>query len=219
MVRGKLLVIMLAALALVGCKATVETAVNLSDLLEGPSKALPGMVYVEVAGCNDYQDSRKPSTSLIESQKQIPHVFPDAEYVECFRQQMDSFASFKLPIYLDKDVDGKPASEQHINLASNDGVLLSVVVPKLIQDKLAESRKSMMGSSLDMNVAIKIKNDTGKEFAFAAVSAFVDGAPIVYSSMTGGKDAEFVVNLSDVSVQAAVTGPGAMVLFHDESGS
>ena len=215
----RILAVALATVFIGGCKMTVETPVNLSDLLSGPTKTLPSALYVEVAACADYQDSRKPSSSLVDIQKEIPGIFQDAEFVECFRKEMNSFASFSVPVYLDKDKDGKPASTNHINLGSNDTVLLAVVVPEAIQKKMEAAKKKMMGTSLDMRVDIKIKNDTGKDFKFDATSAFVDESPIIYSGMTAPKDAEFVVRLSDVSVQAAIRGTGAMVLYHAPAGS
>lgn len=216
---GKIILASLATLLIAGCKTTVQTEVTLSELLGGETKALPGALYVEVASCNDYQDSRKPSSSLIEAQQQIPGIFKDAEYVECFRQKMDSYAHFKMPIYLDKDKDGKTASNDHINLVSNNSVLLSVVVPDALQKKVEAAKNKPLGSSIDMRVTIKIKNDTGNEFKFNAISAFVDDSPIVYSGITAHKDGEFVVKLSDVSVQAALTVQGAPVLYHAPTGS
>ncbi|WP_237173016.1 DUF7424 family protein [Paracandidimonas lactea] len=216
---GKFAAVLLSTLALAGCKATVETQVSLSELLSGPTKVLPGALYVEVASCADYQDSRKPSSSLVETQQQIPGIFQDAQFVECFRQKMDSYAHFKIPVYLDKDKEGKPASPAHINLISNESVLLSVVVPEQIQQRLDGAKKKMHATALDIRLGVSVKNDIGKDFKFDAMSAFVDGSPIVYSSMTSHKDRTFQVMLSDVSVQAALTGSGAGVLFHAPAGA
>lgn len=88
---------------LVGCKATVETEVGLKDILESKTKTIDGNLYVEVTGCNSYEDSRKPSDSVIEAQQTIPRIFEDAEYIECFSKQFDSFAHFNIPVVLDKD--------------------------------------------------------------------------------------------------------------------
>lgn len=202
------------SLMLVGCKTSIETEVSLTDLLQGPTKVIPSSIQIEVAACNDYQDSRKPSSSLVDVQKSIPDIFKDAEYVECFRQKMDSFAKFTVPVYLDKDRDGKLASEDHLVLLSSNNTLLAVSVPEQVRVRFDNANKKMMGVSLDMSVAIKVTNDTGGDFRLSALSTFIDGQPVIYQNLTVPKDAKFTLRLSDVSVQAALAGSDARVLLN-----
>lgn len=200
-----------ACLLVVGCKTTVETEVNISDLLSSPTKQLPGSLIVEVPACQDYQDSRQPSSTLVEVQKMVPTIFKDATFTECYRQQFNSFAAFDVPLVLDKDKDGKLASEDHINILSNDSSLLAVAVPDKIKDGLENASKRGPSSALDMNVTIKVVNDTGSDFDFSVISAFIDEQPHVFGNLTSKANGSFTVRLSDVSVQSALGGD-AMVL-------
>lgn len=200
-----------ALLLVAGCKTTVETEVNISDLLSSPTKQLPGSLIVEVPACQDYQDSRQPSSTLVEVQKMVPTIFKDATFTECYRQQFNSFAAFDVPLVLDKDKDGKLASEDHINILSNDSSLLAVAVPDKIKDGLENASKRGPSSALDMNVTIKVVNDTGSDFDFSVISAFIDEQPHVFGNLTSKANGSFTVRLSDVSVQSALGGD-AMVL-------
>lgn len=174
---------------------------------------IPAVLYVEVASCTDYKAPGQPSSSLLNVQTRLQTVFPDAHYSECSRKDRESFASFKLPVYLDKLLDGKPASQDHINLVSNESVLLWVVVPEQVRARMGPSTKKS-GVSLDMDIGITVVNDTGAAVEFAAVSTFVDGNPAVYRSMSLSKEASVALRLSDVSVQAAFAGSGSPVLYH-----
>lgn len=211
------LTITLMVLLLAGCKTTVQTQVKLTELLQGEAKAIPSTLTIEVASCNDYQDSRKPSSSLLDVQKHIPAVFKDAEYVECFRQKMDSLAKFNVPVYLSKDEEGIPASNDHLSLVSNKSILLAITVPEAMKTRLGQTRKEMMGMSLDMNVLVEVTNDTGTEFPLGAIATFIDDQPVVYQNLNVPKDAKFTLRLSDVSVQTALAGAYARVLYHDNS--
>jgi len=111
--------LVVGVLLITGCKATVETEVSLTDIQQSESKLINGDLYVEVAACNSYEDSRKPSDSLVRAKQNVPSIFNGAEFVECFSKEFDSFAHFSIPIALDKDEDGKMASDSHINLISN----------------------------------------------------------------------------------------------------
>jgi len=200
-----------ACLLIVGCKTTIETEVTVSDLLSSPTKQIAGALVVEVPACQDYQDSRKPSNTLIEVQKMVPTIFKDATFAECYRQQFNSFARFDLPLVLDKDKDGKLASEEHINILSNESEMLAVAVPAQIKAGLEDAAKRGPGSALNMRMKIKVVNDTGADVSFNVVSAFVDDEPYVFGSLISKADQSFTVTLSDVSVQSAVNGD-AMVL-------
>lgn len=210
----KIAVVAMATALLAGCKTTVETEVGLSDLLTAPTKQLAGNLLVEVPACESHEDSRRPSDVLVDVQQAVPGIFSDAKYAECYRKGFNSFARFSLPIFLDKDRDNKLASESHVNLVSNDEGLLSVSVPKSVKAKLAAAQKKSPVGALDLSFAIKVRNDTGKDFSFSAIGVFVDQKPHVFSTLTAKAGGTFVVVLSDVSAKAAVENGYAMVLRH-----
>jgi hypothetical protein len=201
-------------LILTGCKATVETEVSLQDILESKTKTISGDLYVEVAACNNYEDSRKPSDSVVKSQQIIPSIFADAKYIECFSKKFDSFAHFSIPVVLDKDKDGKFASESHVNIISNSESLLTIGIPQSIKANMERVKNNSFGiNSFDLKVNIKINNDTGKEFPFKVVAAYVEGQPYIFGNLTSKKNGAFVITLSDVSVSSAMENETAIVLL------
>ncbi|HAU06502.1 MAG TPA: hypothetical protein DCS49_01765 [Gammaproteobacteria bacterium] len=210
-----ILSVLVITVLLGGCKATVESEVSLKDILESKTKSISGDLYVEVAGCNSHEDSRKPSNSVTKAQQTIPSIFADAKYIECFSKRFDSFAHFNVPVVLDKDKDGKLASESHINIISNSESLLTVGIPQSIKANMERVKANSFGaSSFDLKVNIKINNDTGNEFPFKVIAAYVEGQPYVYGDLTSEGDSVFVVTLSDVSVSEALEYGTAMVLLH-----
>lgn len=206
--------VVLSVILLAGCKTTVETEVSVSDLLTSGTKTIPGNLYVEVAACNDHEDSRKPSSTLIKTQEIVPTVFPEAKYEECYRQKFDSFARFIVPIVLDKDQDGKLASENHVNIVSNKDNLLSVAVPEVIKSNLDKAKHQGPGTAFKMNVSIKVNNDSGQDFPFTVMASYVDDQPQVFSNLTAPAGSSFVVRLSDVSVSSALDNGSTRVLIH-----
>lgn len=214
MSRMKRIAVLACVAALIsGCKTTVETAVSLSDLLTAPSKQLPGNLYVEVPSCQSHEDSRLPSTSVQDVQKAMPDIFSDAKYQECFRKGFDSYVRFSVPIFLDKDLDGKPASPSHINLISNEKALLRVSVPDQVKARIINAQKRSPVGGLDLKFVIRVKNDTGKDFAFTALAAYIDRTPHVFNSLTVKRGGEFVITLSDVSARSALDKGEALVLL------
>ncbi len=206
--------VLVVTILLAGCKASVDTEVSLKDILESKTKTIGGDLYVEVAGCNSHEDSRKPSNSVVETQQKIPSIFADAKYIECFSKKFDSFAHFNIPVVLDKDKDGKLASESHVNIISNSESLLTVGIPKSIKANMDRVKANSFGvSSFEFQVNIRVNNDTGKEFPFKVVAAYVEGQPYIYSDFTSKGNSAFVVTLSDVSVSSALESGTAMVLL------
>ncbi|MBV2182042.1 MAG: hypothetical protein KUL86_12535 [Castellaniella sp.] len=200
-----------AVLALAGCKTTVNSEIAVSELQGGQSKELPGDLYVEVASCNDFEDSRKPSKTLLDVQQKIPGVFPTAVYKECFRQKMDSYAHFSMPLFLDLDKDGKLGSEQTINVISNDTAVLGLAVPDALQKKIASAKKDTFGS-MNLSVLVKVTNDTKEEFRFGVGAAYIDNHPVTDRVLVAPAGASFIVRLSDVAVDAAVAGQDPAIL-------
>lgn len=207
----KIAAVAAAALALAGCKTAVNSEVSVSDLQGGQSKELPGALYVEVASCTDFEDSRKPSKTLLDVQQKIPGVFPTAVYKECFRQKMDSYAHFEMPLFLDLDKDGKLGSEQTINVISNDTAVLGLAVPADMQKKIAQAKKDVIGA-LDLSVLVKVTNDTKEPFRFSVGAAYIDDTPVMDNVLSAPPGASFIVRLPDVAVDAAVAGQDPAIL-------
>lgn len=209
-----ILSMIIVAILLTGCKATVETEVSLKDILESKTKNISGDLYVEVAACNSHEDSRKPSDSVTKARQTIPSIFAGAKYIECFSKKFDSFAHFSIPVVLDKDQDGKFASESHVNIVSNSKSVVTVGIPPLIKANMERVKAESFGANtFDLQVNIKINNDTGKKFPFKVIAAYVDGKPYIYEELTSNSNSAFYVTLSDVSIGSALENGAAMVLL------
>ncbi len=202
---------------LTGCKASLEAQVNLSDLLSSKTKDITGDLYLEVTTCSSYKDSRQESSSLIKAKNTVPHVFLGAKYIECFRKEFESFAHFQLPIKLDKDHDGKLASDSQLNIISNSKELLTVGIPRLINKKIENVKnESYTTKDLELVFQIKVVNDTGRDHPFVVFSSYLNGSPYTYGNSNSKAGSSFVVKLSDVSVDQAISFTTSHVLFHDE---
>ncbi|UAA39427.1 hypothetical protein KIH87_03460 [Paraneptunicella aestuarii] len=202
-------------LFLTGCKGSIETRVNISDLLSTKTKDIVGDLYVEVPSCTSYKDSRQESDSLQKAKTQISNIFTGAQFNECFTKQFKSYAHFHIPMVLERDNDGKLASETKLNIQSSEDNLLAVGFPSSIAEKLKRLEESSLRTqSLDIEVNIEVVNDTGKSHSFRVISAYIDGDPYVYESLSAPADSSFLVTLSNVSVDNAKQNGSTFVLLH-----
>ena len=203
--------LILTTTTLAACKTTIETQVSLSDILGSEPRTFVGDLYFEVASCHDYEDSRQPSKSLLRARDEVPVVFPDAKYVECFSQRSDSLAHFKTEVALVRNANALAADR--INLvAFNPDVLLAVAIPESMRNRLNRMREDNL-TSLDLEVIIHVKNDTGKDFPIRVLAAYINDDPAIYGVLTSKPDRErFTLKLSDVSIDAALKYGVAQVL-------
>ena len=197
---------MVVLLAFVGCDAIVEAEIKLSDILKGAkTHSIQGDLYVGLLSCTDYEDSRKPSESLDEVRQTVPGIFTDAKYVECFTKELDSFAHFTISILVDKDDDGKYASDDHINIITTKKIVLGVGIPPQIKSKLDRLEEDSYGmNALDLIVKIKLVNDTKTVQKFKIYSAYLDDEAVVYGEISMKPGSSTTIKLSDVSVSSAM---------------
>lgn len=210
--------VFLVSLGLAACNATIETEVSIQQLLDKKATVTNGLLNVEVAACADYEDSRKPSNSLIEAQENIPKVFKDAEYKECFKKRFDSFASFSVPLYFDFKQDGKMESSEHVNLISMDILVLTIGIPDLIRERIESLEKTSHGvSAIDLDVQILVKNDTDKDFPVQVLSAYIDDSPVIFADFSIATGESHTFKLSNVSVDDAMQSGMAALLLKPET--
>ena len=211
----KLHAILLASILFLGCKAPVEIGFNYSDLINVNPRTLLGDLYVEIPSCNDYSDSRLPSTSVIEAQRDIPYIFNGAEYVECFSKDFTSLVHFKIPVAVVKENDDKIASGSMVYLISNDNVILSLGIPKKIKENLEiiENRSFGMGSIEDISFTMEITNDTDESISCKALSCYIDEQPVLWNEMESSQGAIVNIKLSNASVDYAFKYGVASILF------
>lgn len=214
----RLLTVFIICLSVSGCKTIVETEVKLSELLSGKSKDIQGALYLEVASCSSYEDSRLESDSVTEAKIKVPQLFVGAEYKECFKKKFNSYASFSLPIRLSaKEIDGEFESNSTFSIFSKNAFLLVVGIPKSLNAKIDEFQKKNYAKSSDFKFNIKISNDTGEDHTFTALSSYINKKPYILNdnfSLKKGDDA--YITLSDVSIDHARELNYAFVLMNNK---
>jgi hypothetical protein len=194
-----LLLIMVILCSIIGCKTTIQTEVKSSVLRDNNIKSISGDMFIEIPSCSDFSDPTKPSDGLLKSQQVIPDIFKDATFCECFSQDFDTYAHYKIPIYIDRSVDGKLASAEHINIISNEAMVLGLGVPKCIKDKL--QRHNEDATLLDLN--IKFVHDGQDKIVANIYSSYVNNLPIIRNECTLSPGSYFI-KLSNVSVDYAI---------------
>lgn len=201
---------------LLGCKVEVQTEIAFSDLLnDGDSVLIPGEILVEVAACDDFEDSRQPSESLVEAQELIPRIFPDAEFVECYERMFESTAYFTTMIMLDKEPDQQFGSQSHVNIfAGGETFLMMVGMPESIRQSI-EGAGDESFVPLDYGMTITIVNDTEERLPFSVVAAYVSGTPSVSGSWSVAPGGTFDISLSDVSIDQVIQKGWARVLHRE----
>lgn len=201
---------------LVGCKAEVETKITFSEITSGVTKTTLGDIYVEITACGDHEDTRKASESLLQAKSKIPSIFEGAQYVECFNKKLDTFAHFKIPISIDGNNNGKLESDNAITLLSEKGIMY-VAVPSVLAKRINEAKNDPEGAGLtDISIQININNDTKDGIIFKAFSSYIDGRPYVYTTLCAHPNDPFVVRISNVSVDEALTeGKSAVIAIID----
>ncbi len=178
----KYFAILFLSILIVGCKTHLTADINVSDLSGDKLKDKTAVLYAEIASCNSYEDSRNPSSSLIEAQQTIPSLFDGAKFDTCFQQKMDSFAQFSIPLTVGKINNDEGFTARKVKLFSNDsGLLLALHMPKNIKDKFEQhNKKDFQTNPLtpeSVFITITLNNDTEKMFTFAKPELFINSDP------------------------------------------
>ncbi len=195
-----------------GCNGLIETEVKLSQLQSPNNHNINGDLYIEVAACSSYEDSRKESDSVKESKMTIPSIFKDAKYVECFQKEFQSYTHFTIPMIVSKKND--LVSNDYIHIISNGENLLGVGVPPSIKQNMDRVKANSFGmTDIDLNVQIKFLNDTNKDLPFKVVSAYLNEQPYIYGELQSTKNDSFMIRLSDVSVDNTLNNQFSTVLL------
>ncbi len=182
---GVLSAAILASVA--GCKIHIDIPVKMSMLKPDVSGSettegdplVFGTVRAEIPSCHDFSDTRKPSSSLLETKSKIPTIFNDAEFKECYSKNFVTFAEFSIPIAIDKHKDGKYSRDDCINVISLENQVLSLAIPPSIRNQLQlYTDQSFAIDSLEPVVSIYLKNDIGREIKATVVGIYVDDEPM-----------------------------------------
>ncbi|CDG20362.1 conserved exported protein of unknown function [Xenorhabdus poinarii G6] len=205
----KWLVVAASVLALSGCKVDVETKVNTDDLTSVDHKVVKGDINVEVSSCTHYEDSRQDSKDLIKLKQKIPTIFTNAEYVECYRKNFDSYAHFTIPVAVGVlPDDGQLGDKADIFILSHQKTYAGAVIPKDVLDKIKKAQKDMMGK-LNIRMSIILERGNKPVPTLISLGTYMTSAknkdyPLVADGINLAKEMKF--RLSDVSNSALSNG-------------
>ncbi|WP_312730898.1 DUF7424 family protein [Atlantibacter hermannii] len=198
------------SLLLGGCKIGVRTDLPLSGVLSEGLKDADSDLLVEVASCTSYEDSRQPSDTLLDAQKTVPTVFPDAKYKECFTQKMTSWAIFSIPVVYGRHTgsDLKDDGKLHIlSYKDTNGQYIAVEASETLKERVkALTSKSFSSfNPADLIINVRLNNDTGSDKKIDIVSSFINDQPVpLITDSTLQKDQFIELRLSDVTTQAVL---------------
>ena len=201
----------LAVAVLLGCDAKVQVSVLFSQLLKGAAVSIQSDLHVQIAGCQDSEDAKKPADSLVKVKETIPKVFALAVYVDCVTKGFETFARFQIPVGLNP----KPAdADVMMSVQTTAGALISFHVPRSIKESLDAVRRDSFGmNDLKLKVSIVLQNDTAVDKHIRVVGAYVDGVPKIDENVILAKGAAITVLLADVAVDRALNAGAAPVLL------
>ncbi|MEY6431934.1 hypothetical protein ABC977_05865 [Thioalkalicoccus limnaeus] len=206
--------LLLATPFLAGCKTSVEVEVTVMDLLFGQTRMLEADLRTQVTDCQTGDDAAASPGSLAERQRMISEVWPDAEYQTCVPRDGSHSAQFRIPIALDKDRDGKLASDQHINLVSSEDALLMLAVPDTLRARIDR----VFGEGLraryhPIEARIRILNDHGNAIPLQVFSVYVDEEPHIFGDITLRQNGSIRLRLSDVTIDNALDKRTSIILM------
>lgn len=193
---------------LAGCKVGVRTTVPLSGLLSEGIKEINSDLFVEVASCTDFEDSRKPSKTLLNAQKTVSSTLPEAKFKECFTQKMVSWANFTLPISYGRYPGERLKDDGRLHILSypdKEGQYIAIEAAESLKERVNEPSRSGY-SDFDPSklfIYITIDNDTKTDKKMDIVSSFVQEKPaMLIPNTTLGSNQIIELRLSDVTTQA-----------------
>lgn len=216
---NKIFTTLIIAVLLAGCKVDVTTKVNTDDLLSTEHKSVAGLMKIEIPSCNDFEDSRKDSNSLTDLKLKIPTVFRNADFRECYKQKLSSYADFVIPVgvgYFEGDF--KPV-DTDIYIFSNKDVYAGVILTKEAAARIKSVKKGLPD---DLKLELTLIFEKGQKPIpnIAALGTYMTGSETKNSPIIAGRVAieakEVKFKLSDVSNSELSQGKAIPVLVNVE---
>lgn len=210
--------LLLTALILSGCKATAELEVSVLDLFYSKTKMIAADFYTQVAACGEQGDT--PSPSLAQRREAVMAVMGDAAYQGCADRGGRAMAHFQIPIALDKDQDGKLASEDHINLISTDDAFLTLTIPGGLRDRLKTATGiDLRARHLPIDTKIHIRNDHGNAIPIQVFSVYINGRPFIFGDTWIPEAGRITLRLSDLTIDNAIENGASVLLMRNKDPS
>lgn len=196
-----------------GCNSLIQTDIKVSQLQSKELININGDLFVEVTSCSDYSDSRIESESIKEAKETIPYIFKNAQYIQCFRKDFDSYAHFNIPIIISNTIHNPDFIHITKNFQNN---LLGMNISKSITAKINKIKEESFGmNDISLGVKIKLINDTNNNLEFKVISAYLDNEPYIISdALTLHKQSSSTIKLSELSIDYALKNSYSPVLLN-----
>lgn len=211
----KLAFLLSMSAVLVGCKTDIIAPITTDDLESSEHKIVSGNVLVEVLTCNDYDDSRIESRSLVEAKSKVGSILKESEYIECYDKQMKSYASFKIPIGVGAvGDDGNLSFDSDVFVFSSKDIYLGAVLnPNLLQRMEQDKKRSFFSDKIDLNMSISLKvgnkpipNVSWQSVYLSSKALNVGKIPIISETLTGDGIEDLIITISDVASESLMSG-------------
>lgn len=221
----KLILLLSMSAILAGCKTDIITSISTDDLTSSNQKIINGIAEIEVITCNDYEDSRKDSRSLIEAKNKVSQILRNSNYLECYQKKMESFAVFETPIVVGSGRDGVEFLDGDIYILNRDDAYLTAMLnPSLIKRIESEESSLSMIGKVDLNIIIELKK--GADFVPDLVwqGVYTSDTPsdirkypqIMHRFSGDGLDSMYIT-FSDVANSMLMKGKPAAVAWHPKA--
>ncbi|MCT8760705.1 hypothetical protein N5918_01010 [Glaesserella parasuis] len=194
----KLLTLSLFALALSACKTEIEKDISLNKLLTQPLQAETALLNVELLSCNNLEDSRIPSDSLVKIKQKIPTLFNGAVFKECYSKRAQSMAVFEIPVGVGIIKDGMDVPFD-IAIYSYDNRPLNIRTKKELSKKIIDFVNTEYLPNFEFSVLLNVKNDTAEDKQYTMYSVYIDDYPLSVGKFKFEKNETLKIKLSNVS--------------------
>ncbi|MGL4675038.1 MAG: DUF7424 family protein [Wohlfahrtiimonas sp.] len=149
--------ILLVVLFIAGCKADMGMTINTDQLTEKNHTLQEALLLIEIPSCNDFEDSRTESRSLINAKKEVLFTFGNSKYIQCYNKKLKSFAEFTVPVSVGKISDtNKNLQQSEIYVFSSDTTFLSVFLTDGLRSKIKNAKENPLISNLKLDLSFNI---------------------------------------------------------------
>ncbi|MBK5143197.1 hypothetical protein I2494_05625 [Budviciaceae bacterium BWR-B9] len=217
----KIVPVVAVGLLLSGCKVDMNTTVDLNDLMSSTHKAVSGKLSFEVPACSSHEDSRKESKSLTDLKAQVPTIFRNAQFTECYTKQFSSYADFAIPVDVGSMDEPTNMADTDIYIVSSKKhrTLAGIVLNKDLIERIRKAQKNAMNKmDFDISVTINRGDNTLSGYMVGVYQTFPDGkkVPASFAPLNWENAKTLTFTLSDVSTEQLFT-DSSYTFLHDQS--
>lgn len=222
----KIVVLSLFAFIIAGCKTDVKTSITTDELASSEHTTVDGNILVQVLSCSSYEDSRVESRSLIEAKTKVASILADSEYIECYDKQMQSYASFKIPVGVGAiGDDGNLKFNNDVFIFSSNDITLGAVLNSALLQRIKDVEKSSpFSQKIDLSMSISlsagekpIPMTVWQGVYLSDNESNIKQNPAIMAMRGGDGVDKVVITLSDVASSTLMNGDVAIIGWNPDS--